>query len=693
MERITVLLELTRKCNLLCKHCYNSSCIDSPLQLTLEEIKVLIGDIKKIQKKYPIERIILTGGEFITMDNSLEIFKLFKENFECILRIETNGFMFYKNPKLINLYDADEFFISVDKLHGTLNDDGSSNILDFFLKNTNNNIVARITIEQGDEQLRDSFISRYRENDNLVIEAKYISPSGRASKNFEKFKGYKFSENPELFKCLAKNYIHFNVSRNWYCCYTACELSHFAKLGDDDLIDKFESRHLSKDMRGIRENGIAELLKNNNNRLDFENKKFYYRCEPCLYLQKLNSKKIILVDLPAVDTAQDVYTKGFIFPTFTEKYLKKMLEYSDVEVYYYNLNKCNIKEAIKEINDLNFPVYIHLIANKLYSYNLFKKTIKNQILVGGPLPKFKRDYFNDVIVIEHELEEEGILKFLKLKTKNIWSNPVFCPNSLENNFVNQSVQNDFSNIILLSRGCVYNCSFCLHACYHKKLHVRDIQSVELELNNYKNKKTSVYIADATIGNLKTYGPILKLLTKYKNLSFSMNVRADQINDEFIKIIEKINIDKLYIGVEDIDDKMLKFYNKCETIAQISNALEILKRKNIKYHLSFILSENINIEKIKEIDNCFQAETYSFHFYIPYPGTYGSGDIDVFNERDWPYQVSVKLNNATELVNQVSGYFNYPINKYHTITPHDHNETFRSINQKLDELEQVVYEKH
>ena len=96
MEKITILLELTRRCNLLCKHCYNSSCIDSPLQLSLDEVKVLIKDIKQIESKYSIERIILTGGEFITMDNSKEIFQLFRDNFDCILRIETNGFLFYK---------------------------------------------------------------------------------------------------------------------------------------------------------------------------------------------------------------------------------------------------------------------------------------------------------------------------------------------------------------------------------------------------------------------------------------------------------------------------------------------------------------------------------------------------------------------------------------------------------------------
>ena len=691
MEKITILLELTRRCNLLCKHCYNSSCIDSPLQLSLDEVKVLIKDIKQIESKYSIERIILTGGEFITMDNSKEIFQLFRDNFDCILRIETNGFLFYKNKEILEEYTADEFFLSVDKLHGTLKDDGSSDILDFFLKNTDKNIVARITIDKGMEDLRDAFIDKYHGNEKLTIEAKYISPSGRASENFKKFKGFKFNENPELFKCLAKNYIHFNVSRNWYCCYTACELSRFGKLGDKDLITKFESKYLSEKMCAIRDRGIIELLCSKCNNEEFYNKEFYYRCEPCLYLQNQSRPKIILVDLPCVDTTQDVYTKGFIFPTFTEKYLKKILEDNGIDVYYYNLNKVSLMKSINEINELKIPVYIHLVANKLYSFNLFKKLVKNEILVGGPLPKFESKKFSDVLVIKDELEEDGILKYFNIENKSIWENPVFCPNKIKNNFTNESVTNDFANIILLSRGCLYRCAFCIHACYHKKVHIRNLQSIALELNNYKNN-TSIYIADASVGNLKLYGEILDLLAIYKNIKFSMNIRADQINQETIKKLLKINIDRLYIGVENPSDDKLKEYNKGEKSNDIINALQLLRNHNIEYHLSFIVSNDLLDTDIRKIDDIYKAKTYSFHYYIPYPGTLKyNGELEYFNDKNWPNKIYKNDINIFKLKKEISNYFNYPVNNYHTITPHDHTETFKIINKKLNELEKLVNE--
>ena len=57
---------------------------------------------------------------------------------------------------------------------------------------------------------------------------------------------------------------------------------------------------------------------------------------------------------------------------------------------------------------------------------------------------------------------------------------------------------------------------------------------------------------------------------------------------------------------------------------------------------------------------------------------------VFNEKEIPKTVE-------KMAGEISNYFNYPVNNYHTITPHDHTETFKIINKKLNELEKLVNE--
>lgn len=693
MEKLTVLLELTRRCNLKCKHCYNFSSPDSKIALTFEEIKKVISDLKSLESRYAFERIILTGGEFITMDNAKVILNLFKQNFNSIIRIETNGFLFCKDKNLFIEFNPDEFFISIDKFHGSLKNDGTAPVLETFLENVSDKkIIVRITIERGQEPLKDKFLKKYSHFKNLTIEVKYVSPSGRAGKNLNNFQGYLFGENKNLFKCLAKNYIHLNTSKKWFGCYTACSMSYVANLGDKNFLDKLSSIRNSRDFKQIRKKGLISLL-DKNSRAVFMNKRFYYRCEPCLYLQNSKNKKIVVIDLPAVDTVQDVYIKGFIFPTFSEKYLCSLLTQENLEVEYHNLNKENLNEIISKINDQKTPIYIHLTANKYYAYSVFKDKIDPNIplLIGGPLSKFENSLFDREVLILDDLEENGIFKYFNIKpSKSTWQSRDYLPNgNCKNLYENSSITNDFNNVVLFGRGCCFNCKFCIHSCFHKRVYLRDIKSIKNELDGYAGKSPSIFVADAMVGVDKIYRDILKLMSHYKNIKFSMNIRADQITNKNLKLLKRINIDKLYIGVESTNNETLKYYNKNEGLGTILNALQTLQIENINYHLSFILNDDFDEKAIATIKEKFKASSYSFHYYIPYPGTFGYNPEDKwFLDKHWPSNIIKKYPKAFKLKYIIENEFNYPSNDYHTITSHNHIETFKIIDKKLNELENL-----
>ena len=77
---------------------------------------------------------------------------------------------------------------------------------------------------------------------------------------------------------------------------------------------------------------------------------------------------------------------------------------------------------------------------------------------------------------------------------------------------------------------------------------------------------------------------------------------------------------------------------------------------------------------------------------PYPGTLKyNGELEYFNDKNWPNKIYKNDINIFKLKKEISNYFNYPVNNYHTITPHDHTETFKIINKKLNELEKLVNE--
>lgn len=65
----TVFLELTKKCNLRCKHCFNESGIQEQHELRFDEIKMLIDDLVRIG----VFTIKITGGEPFCRQDILEI--------------------------------------------------------------------------------------------------------------------------------------------------------------------------------------------------------------------------------------------------------------------------------------------------------------------------------------------------------------------------------------------------------------------------------------------------------------------------------------------------------------------------------------------------------------------------------------------------------------------------------------------
>ncbi len=392
-----------------------------------------------------------------------------------------------------------------------------------------------------------------------------------------------------------------------------------------------------------------------------------------------------------MDTTQDVYIKGFIFPTFTEKYLAPLLSQAGMSVTYVNLNQGNIEEKLEYILQAGHEVYTHLTANKHYSYRLFRRLINRKILVGGPLPKFRPELFEEDVLIDTELEEDGILQYFNMAKRSLWSDDSFVPSRPKRHFSNQTIEADFSEIVLFNRGCRYKCKFCIHSAFHKSMHTRGVKSIEYELGMYANEPVQLYIADPSINNLLILNDIIALLKSFDNISYSMNIRADQINPALLARITDLKIDKLYIGVESLDDAQLNRYSKGETVATITSRINLVKEYGIPYHLSFIISDNMDIHQFMTFHHLVNAASYSFHFYLPYPGTTAGGPISTnwFMDKNWPENISKLVSNSAAIKQQLTQLMNYPSNSYHTITPHDHSLTFLKIRENLEVLERMA----
>ncbi len=86
-------IEINSKCNINCKYCHNSNYANKKDDMSFEELKKLILGLKK---KYPLHKVLITGGEPLLHPNIEEIIKFISD-----LRIKcdmvTNGKLLTEN--------------------------------------------------------------------------------------------------------------------------------------------------------------------------------------------------------------------------------------------------------------------------------------------------------------------------------------------------------------------------------------------------------------------------------------------------------------------------------------------------------------------------------------------------------------------------------------------------------------------
>ena len=149
-----VFIELTRKCNLRCTHCLNSSGKTMENQLNYNEITKLINDLAKCG----LQEVRLTGGEPLLFKEIYEIIKLCKEN-GLYVSIGTNGTLITEEvAQKLKEAGLDKAVVSIDgneenhdKIRGKNNYNlafkGLMNLKDVGIKVRINSVIMKSNME------------------------------------------------------------------------------------------------------------------------------------------------------------------------------------------------------------------------------------------------------------------------------------------------------------------------------------------------------------------------------------------------------------------------------------------------------------------------------------------------------------------------------------------------------------------
>ncbi len=179
---------------------------------------------------------------------------------------------------------------------------------------------------------------------------------------------------------------------------------------------------------------------------------------------------------------------------------------------------------------------------------------------------------------------------------------------------------------MFSRGCPYKCAFCSSPqLYHQKVRLRPVSSIVKEIKDiietYNVRQFRIQDDTFTLG----YKYVKELTDELKklNIYYRCSTRVNKVTDEIIKCLYESGCREVGLGIEVVNDDVLKKLRKQITVSQAEKAVEIIRKYPIAVRYFFMIGlpfdsydtmhNNIDFIETTQADNVVVGN------FIPFPG--------------------------------------------------------------------------
>jgi len=187
-----------------------------------------------------------------------------------------------------------------------------------------------------------------------------------------------------------------------------------------------------------------------------------------------------------------------------------------------------------------------------------------------------------------------------------------------------------TRFICSSRGCAYSCIFCQSmSMLGRKSRFRSAKNLFDEIIFWYEKGHNEFnfVDDNFTLNKKRVFKLCEMIKKsnIKDLIFHVSgVRADQVNEEMLKLMREVGFAYLSFGVESASDDILKILKKNETIKDIEKSVLIAKKLGYYVKLYFLVGSPYetleDVKKSIKFANKYASGGCNFASLMPLPGT-------------------------------------------------------------------------
>jgi len=302
--------------------------------------------------------------------------------------------------------------------------------------------------------------------------------------------------------------------------------------------------------------------------------------------------------------------------------LSERLIENNIEHEFFDLNLGSEDLLIEKIKNLN-PKYIcfSLLSLDIHINYALIKRIKDIfpdkiILVGGPHISFiKEEVFSECPYIDCALVYEGEHSFVEVLTgKALKDIEGLIYKNERGHIVANSFRKMIDNLdeisfpkyskfklkkygdvisIISSRGCPFSCTFCgAHLSMGKKWRGRSAKNLFNEIKYWYEKGYEEFLfVDSNFFFSRERVVELNSLLKQNNIKakfYSDGLRAKDVTEDTAKVMREMGFGRVAVGIESVDDEVLKNIKKEEITEEMQRAMDLLLEYKINVIAFFVL---------------------------------------------------------------------------------------------------------
>lgn len=181
-------------------------------------------------------------------------------------------------------------------------------------------------------------------------------------------------------------------------------------------------------------------------------------------------------------------------------------------------------------------------------------------------------------------------------------------------------------VLMSSRGCPYQCSFCDRSVFGVSYRMRSVDKIldEMEelIHVYGAREIRFFDDTITVNKNKLFELVDKMKQRGINVPWTALSRVDAITPDVLQKLKEGGCWQILVGVESGDDRMLQIMNKGVTVEQNSRAIKLMNAFNIEVRADLLVGvpgeTTESLQKTLDFVLNHDLDYACFNKFVPFP---------------------------------------------------------------------------